>query len=395
MNVLFQLCVCSPDRGSEYSISWEWLVELRKRLRTDDKIYVVTRTENLQDNIDKYNLKNVNIIPVNPYSHFKKAINWIPFFTYFLWQRRAYREARKVNVKFDIIHLYSQSNFRHPGIWHRFKNSYTIFGPVGGGQNCPLSLLGYDDTFYSIIRQLLGYVCRINPIWNWGINHYSKIYAVNKETQLFLRNSEILLDVCLNRRFQNLEIRKRKHDKPVLIFCGRLIRKKGVDLLLDIIKKMPPERDFELRIFGDGTERKRLETRITQEELWDRVRVFGSISFDQMSTVYQQADIFIFPSLRESGGTVLVEAMANALPVVSLDMGISRLLKEKETGLFINTKTTKNSIINQFVSSICELLDDENLRYELGMNGYNFVNEELNWDNVINRVYGKLLKSNN
>ena len=127
-------------------------------------------------------------------------------------------------------------------------------------------------------------------------------------------------------------------------------------------------------------------------KLNDRVFLKGFVQYDSISRVYNNADVFVLPSLRESGGSVLVEAMAHALPIVSLDMGLSRVMKPWNTGIFVNTLGSKEEVIMRFAGALKELIENASLRIELGHNGYQYVNSELNWDKMIGEVYGSLIQ---
>ncbi|RRF94362.1 MAG: glycosyltransferase [Coriobacteriaceae bacterium] len=98
--------------------------------------------------------------------------------------------------------------------------------------------------------------------------------------------------------------------------------------------------------------------------------------------------IFVLPSLRESGGNVLVEAAAHKLPIVALDMSLSHIFNKHHCGLFINTDQSKEEIIKQFATCLERLILDPELRIELGENGYEFVNEKMTWDHMMQVVYG-------
>lgn len=389
MNILLQLRCCDPKQGGEFGIAWGWLTSLNKRLSPKDHIYVASCWLN-QNMLDEAGLNNVHILDIRQTSFLTRNIlRKSSALCYVVWQRWAYKAACKLNIKFDVIQLYSLSDYRHPGLWYKFKDAYTIFGPVGGGQDCPKTLEVYDDKKNMYLRRLANSICRLNPIWHAAIRGYKAIYAPNKETARYMPRAQILLDIALNKHFENLSIPKERNNKiPILLFCGRLIKRKGVYLLLDIAERMPSGMNFKIHIYGEGSEKKEMERVILERGLSDRVLLKGKLPYLEMNEAYQTADIFLFPSLRESGGVVLIEAMANALPVVALNMSVSKQLNELNTGLFIDPSMSRNDIIEGFVDALSRLIQSRDLRWQLGMNGYQYVNQELNWDIIIDKVYG-------
>lgn len=162
--------------------------------------------------------------------------------------------------------------------------------------------------------------------------------------------------------------------------------------MIDIVEKMPQDVEFEVHVYGDGKEKENMLQLIQNKKLSDKIILKGSLAHDEMIKAYQSADIFILPSLRESGGTVLTEAMANALPIVSLNQSISKQLSEQKTGLFVDPMLSKDQIIRNFADALSELICSPDLRMKLGMNGYSFVNRELNWDVIFDKVYGTNLE---
>lgn len=92
--------------------------------------------------IEKSGLKHVELIPVDNLDKFMKYSSKQYF--YLIWQYLAYRTVKKKNLRLDVIHCYSLSDFRFPGFWSNMKGAYTIFGPVGGGQRCPKALIRWQ-----------------------------------------------------------------------------------------------------------------------------------------------------------------------------------------------------------------------------------------------------------
>ena len=124
---------------------------------------------------------------------------------------------------------------------------------------------------------------------------------------------------------RHLIVNRTYRDKVIILYCGRLINKKGLMFLLDVVNLIPKSYPFEVWIYGEGNQKKELQDRIHQLALENIVSLKGFIPYTEMSNVYEKADIFVLPSLRESGGSVLIEAMAHGLPIVSLNMALSKL----------------------------------------------------------------------
>ncbi len=121
-----------------------------------------------------------------------------------------------------------------------------------------------------------------------------------------------------------------------LLFVGRLVYYKGLDLLLDAASLVPGLR---LEIVGDGPFRGRLRRRIEEDGLADRVRMHGELDDDDLRRVMAGCGGLVLPSLArsETFGLVQIEAMAAGLPVVStqLPTGVAEVNVHGETGLIV------------------------------------------------------------
>lgn len=196
-------------------------------------------------------------------------------------------------------------------------------------------------------------------------------------------------DVPLNDRLLNLEINRHRNDTVTILSMGRLINKKGLLLLLDVLTLLETEIEWKCLIYGDGEQREVISERIRNLGLQERVHLMGTVQYEDISEVYRNADIFVLPSLRESGGSVLVEAAAHKLPLVALKMSLAEIFSRHNAGLFVNTIQSKENLLREFADIIKKFVEDENLRRTCGENAYDFVNTELNWDKMLSEVYGE------
>lgn len=141
-------------------------------------------------------------------------------------------------------------------------------------------------------------------------------------------------------KFEDYRERPRRAENgPLrLIFVGRLEKVKGLDTLLaamEILKAEPL--DIRLTIVGDGSLRSWLETELVSHGLSDRVDLTGPVPFGrELFDLYRSADIMVLPSYSEGLPLVLVEAMANSLPVIASAVGgIPEIVEHEKNGLMV------------------------------------------------------------
>lgn len=144
-----------------------------------------------------------------------------------------------------------------------------------------------------------------------------------------------------------------------LIYVGRLIKEKRLDLLLEALRMLAERgRTPELWVVGDGPERLSLE-RIATEFPACRVRLLGTIdSSREVFSLMKGAKIFAFPSMREGFGIAVLEALACGLPVVTLEHennAARELVLEGVTGF----KTNPDA--GAFATTLEKLLEDPHL----------------------------------
>ena len=106
----------------------------------------------------------------------------------------------------------------------------------------------------------------------------------------------------------------------VLTSVGRLIGWKGLRVIIEALRELPP--DVHYLVVGEGTEKEALRGQAAQLGLSERVHFCGRIAHDRLQQVLVEADLLVQPSLgEESFGITLVEAMACALPVLASKQG--------------------------------------------------------------------------
>ena len=122
------------------------------------------------------------------------------------------------------------------------------------------------------------------------------------------------------------------------LFCGALIPRKGLDLLLDAWEHFTRQEDVNvtLLVVGDGPDRAKLERRVAETGL-ENVRLIGHLQRDRLPAIYHASDVFVFPTLEDCWALVVNEAMVAGLPVInSKYAGSADLITEGITGWTID-----------------------------------------------------------
>ncbi len=120
------------------------------------------------------------------------------------------------------------------------------------------------------------------------------------------------------------------------VFLGRLVAYKGADMLLEAAAPLLAAGLLELEIIGFGPERKALEDLAARRGVTGRVVFSGKISHHAVAAHLGRADVFAFPSVREFGGAVVLEAMAmGVVPIVIAHGGPGELVSPA-TGFLIS-----------------------------------------------------------
>lgn len=392
MNYLISAYSVNPYKGSEDSIGWNWVLQYEKNYKKGDRIILLTKKFNEKDTrrgLKEFNIQHVELIIVDV----PDALNWFRekhsafhHMYYILWQHWAWLWVKHSGIRFDVIHHVTMNDYRIPSEMYKAKGAKVIWGPMGGAQVTPKPLKVYEkNQLVASFREFVNKSCSWNPFYKKALRSYYKIYCINNETQKQIscivgKDVPLMPELALRDEYKNLPIRKGKNDILKIVFVGRLIGKKGIAFLVDALSLMPTDMDWELLIFGDGDDRALIEKQIADSGIGKKVKLMGNRPLNQIAEAYQQADVFVLPSLRETSGNVLLEAMAYAVPIVAFDTSFCRLLKEVDCGVFINTEQALDNIKEDYCKAIVTLGQDKELAKQMGLNGYKYVNSKLTWD---------------
>lgn len=154
--------------------------------------------------------------------------------------------------------------------------------------------------------------------------------------------------------------------RPMLLFVGRVAHEKNIGFLLQVVRLLADEvPDVLLLITGEGPAEASLRQQVIDMSIQKNVQFLGYLDrATELNACYQSADIFVFSSKSETQGLVLLEAMAQATPVVAIaELGTASVLVEGQ-GAHIAVEDELD-----FSSKLHALLINQEARHELGKRG--------------------------
>ena len=392
--VLLSAFSCDPFKGSEAACGWHWACGLAAK---GYEVHVLTRATN-RDPIERHAaVPNLFFHYVSlPGLEFLYKVSQAGMYLYYLlWQWRAYRIAVRLHrqMKFDIAQHVSWGNFYCGSFLYRLPVPF-LFGPAGSGQKAPPTFREYfldgwaaEDKREKVARFLLAF----NPACSEMIRKAKAVIVSNHETlELVKQNGakEICfsLDAALSPDFFPAMFPERQYKKGTLklLWIGRFLPRKGLPLVLEVMKELRPFPEITLTIVGDGEIRAEVEKRVKAGSLEQSVRLVGSVPHQEVRSFYVAHDVFFFTSLRDSSPCQLIEAMAFGLPVVTLNLHGQAVIVSEQTGIKIPVDSPA-SVVKELAKAIVALSRDKDRYAAMSRAAYEFAKQQT-WKRKIEEI---------
>ncbi|NUN48946.1 MAG: glycosyltransferase family 4 protein [Candidatus Brocadiae bacterium] len=390
MKILISAYACEPGRGSEPGVGWNAALQAARR----HDVWLLTRSGNRAAIESGLRIlpdgARIRVCPVaDPRSGCLvpagRSGKWID---YGRWQVAALDTAEELHrtVGFDLIHHVTFASWRVPTRLYELPVP-VIWGPLGGGSGVPRgfgSVLGFQGRFSESFREASQYVSRRLP----GVGRCARkcrlVLAANGVTRDFLSPlCESPPPVLCEMGVEIADFPERSprpaHGGPLRIFWSGVFEpRKALPLLLGALTH-PEAPDCTLDIAGDGPERERWRRAAARMNVEGRVRFHGRLVRHEALRLLEAADVFVFTSLRETTGWVLVEAMAAACPVVALDWSGTPDVLPAEAGIRIRPESPAQ-VRDGLARALARLSADPDLRVAMGKAGRAHVARNLTWD---------------
>lgn len=390
----FSLC---PGQGSEPGVGWHTVEELAREhdvhalvdANWEPKVQRVFRAEeHPRIHLHFVRIPWLTSLVEGPLHH---GLCWLIY--YYLWQIASWITATRLHDehRFDACQHVTFVKYNTPSFFHLLGIPF-IFGPVGGAEHAPAEFFrefGLKTRLAEAARVSLQKLALLDPFLRLCCQRSTIALGVTHDTaaelrKLGARRVEVLTAVALSEdevsriagpalkpesvppercagsgpsdRFRDPSLGVQANpaapsgiretgfnQEPLtLLYVGRLIAWKGVHLALRALAQSPS--NLRLRIIGSGPLRSFLEAEAQRLGIASRVTFDGELPRDQVLAAYRSAHGFLYPSLHDSGGNAVLEAMAATLPILCLRYGGPDFIVSDNCGWKITAATPDDAI---------------------------------------------------
>ena len=227
-------------------------------------------------------------------------------------------------------------------IWTKFKSNKKFVSWSDG-------TLHSERNINYIQRKLRNIICR-------GADSLIASSTKTKEAQLHYGAKNKIFISYLTIDTEKYFIKKDNWDNKNLLYVGRLIELKGLDLLINALSKV--KNDYKLTIVGSGEEEENLKLLTREMKVDNKIDFVGFKQRKELVDIYAKSDIFILPTRQDCFGLVINEAMCAGLPVISSKYadGAYDLIDENVGGYIIDPYD-----VDEFSTKIDTILSDKKL----------------------------------
>ena len=394
MKILLSAYACEPNKGSEPGVGWNWALEIANR---GHEVIVITRNNNRNAIEDfKNRPKTLTFI----YYDLPKRLIWLKKLFgihayYLLWQIGIYfKVKRELNIiNPDIIHHITFVAIRKLSFLALLGKPF-YYGPLGGGESCPKELLRHvkiKDRSKEVLRNITNGIVRYNLFSFIIFSKSKRIFTTTDESKFYI-----------NKRFHKktfsfpaigvvdlkIDYSKQNNKKIHFLYVGNFIYWKGLQIALEALSILNKSGiDFAFTIVGKGDFDKELKKLASTINIDKKINWINWLPQKELAALYESHDIFLFPSLHDSGGMVVLEAISHGLPVVCLDLGGPGHFVTNSIGYKIDVSKKKyETVVSDFAQALLAMNENRELLKQKSETALKKT-KDYSWSNTIEKVY--------
>jgi glycosyltransferase involved in cell wall biosynthesis len=374
---------------------------LVKRLSRKHSLWVMTldrNREGIEAELERNPIQNAQVVYVGLPAWLKPLERFQGLFQLqaYIWQWKAYFVARKLHrrVGFDAFHHLTYENDWMASIIGALLPVPYLRGPAGGAHRVPKHFLRQfpaKSRVWEYVRVGMQWLFRHDPFFLISQERAEVLLMANQEALEALpgrwrKKAQLLSVNGISSHELTSSEQRAQNGRLTILSAGRLVPLKGFDLALRAfarIAEQHPKARFV--IVGEGPELDRLVNLRRELGVVTQVRFESWMPRERLLADMRCCDVFLFASVRDGGGLVVVEAMAAGKPIVCLDLGGPGLHLKNDCGFKIPAHHPDQAV-RDMAAALEKLASDPKLRARLGQAAFERARDVYDWDRVTERV---------
>lgn len=406
--ILLSAYACSPTKGSEEGNGWSWAIGLAQ-MGFEVWCFTNVAFENeITDAANQLKYPNLHFVFVRLFQYADR--HWLNpdsktiYLHYRLWQKKAADIAQEMHrsVKVEIGHHVTYGSLQQGHFLWKLKGIRIIFGPVGGGQRSPAVLKEYFEDAWKVepLRNYISkWMTRFSRNFKNSLSNADCLLVTNADTLEMAKRSGYIStgkiffypDHAVPTAMENIVPAERtESDIFRLLWVGRVLPRKGLNLVLEALSRLPSTFHYRLTVVGGGPFASRIPTWIKKYHLNEKkIHIAARVPFSEVKDYYCRSDVFVFCTLRDSFPMQITEALAFGLPVVTLNLHGSAQALPDNCGIKV-TPSSKEDTLKDIGDAVMKLRMDIDLRQRLSQSAREYVKKH-SWkqhiENLVSTYY--------
>jgi glycosyltransferase involved in cell wall biosynthesis len=400
IKVLVTSFTCKANGKSETYVGYKWLEQIA---RFCDTTLLTADDEGISDQWRR--------IQTWHQTRFKnkllRRLNGEMHFDYFGFNYQNKRQLKRSIAEYDLVHHVVPVAPRYPNSLGCLARKF-ILGPVGGGLRAPESFRheveGHEEWYYKL-RMLDRARFDYDPFLRRTYNAADLIllvgsYMYDLIPKRYHHKCKVMLEVGVDAgEYKATRQLSANNDEPLkLLYAGRIVPYKGLIYALRAVDRLPAEAKSKIQFTVIGDQGQSGYEQACKDFVKTRglEKIVTFHSFKPKREIlehYDASDLFVFPSLAEAGGTVVLEAMAMSRPVLAVRRGGPAESIAPEAGFLIEPRDPEY-LVEQIKEVFLQVLANREVIVAKGAGARKTVEEHFDWPKkgaALMKIYEQVL----
>jgi glycosyltransferase involved in cell wall biosynthesis len=402
--VLMAAYACNPEGTGEYWLGWGWALQASRNF----DVHLLTPPFHRAAVESRARAAGIEAHFVPFPDRFEKAAGPLgrqgAYLSQILWHCTAGQFGLRLHRRhaFALAHHTTFHTFRIP-LALSILGIPTVWGPIAGAEFVPNGFYRYlgPARWSELIRHMFNKPSLLAPPTLSSLRRAGAIFVSNTCTFGYLppwcQDKCTIVPPNATHFSGGANPRPRPNtasDILQLLFVGNCTPTRAIPLLFDALR-LADLPDYRLTIVGSGSALGFWQQEAHRQKLAGRLEFVGSVPQKHLDAYYASADLFVFPSLRDSGGSALLEAMLHGIPVLCLDWGGPGEMVDQQCAVKIPIESPSRTV-QAMAAALTSLSSDPTRRQEMAAAAIRRARSLFDWSakrQVLEETYRRLIST--